>query len=175
MWHNEGYIMLKLIHSMKELDFSALMEVYIEGNRENGGDLYPDLSEGQRILRAEQDFHQYLRECFFPTPGAVYCVWEAEGCYVSALRLEPYQDGLLLEALETAPDRRRQGYALRLMEAALGRFGAEKIYSHISRRNSASIGLHAYCGFHKILDHCVYADGSVSWHTDTYLYEKEDL
>lgn len=153
--------MLHTVKKMNELVFSSLMEVYEEGNRENGEELWPELPEGLQLLRAEQTFHQYLRECFFATPGAVYCLWLENGRYVSALRLEPYQDGLLLEALETAPDLRSRGYASSLIKAVLQQFGDQKIYSHVSKRNTASLRTHEKCGFHRIADHAVYADGSV--------------
>ena len=152
--------MLQIVRNMRELDFPALMEVYEEGNRENGEELWPELPEGLRMLRAEQAFRQYLQECFFVTPEAVCCIWRENGRYVSALRLEPYQDGLLLEALETAPGHRRKGYAAALIMAVLERFGQQKIYSHVSKRNTASLGAHEKCGFHRIADHAVYADGS---------------
>ena len=152
--------MLQIARKMSELDFASLMEVYEEGNRENGEELWPELPEGLQILRAEQAFHQYLRECFFATPEAVYCVWQEKGRSVSALRLEPYQDGLLLEALETAPSFRRMGYACRLLEAVLRQFGQQKIYSHVSKRNTASLRTHEKCGFHRVADHAAYADGS---------------
>ena len=166
--------MLVLIKSMKELNFGQLMSVYEEGNLENGREFYPGLSQNQQILRAEQDFYQYLRESFFQTEGAFYAVWTEKGYYVSALRLEPYQDGLLLAALETAPDKRRQGYACRLLGAVqdwLSQHGPIKVYSHVSRKNAASQRSHQSCGFTKILDHAVYADGSVLTNSDTYLFE----
>ena len=50
---------------MRELNFAQLMEVYAESNRENGDEFYPHMPEGQRLLQAEQDFYQYLRESFF--------------------------------------------------------------------------------------------------------------
>ena len=153
--------MLCVIKRMGELDFAALMEVYEEGNLENGEELWPELPEGLRQLNAEQAFHQYLRECFFVTPEAVYCIWQEEGKYVSALRLEPYQDGLLLEALETRPDQRRKGYAVELVKAVLSEVGDTKIYSHVGKRNSASLKTHEKCGFRRIVEHAVYADGSV--------------
>lgn len=153
--------MICIAKSLQELDFCQLMEVYEEGNQENGMEFWPDLPQGQQILRAEQDFYQYLRECFFTTEGAVYALWEVDGAYVSALRLEPYQDGLLLEALETAPQRRRMGYASQLIRAVLEQVGEQKVYSHVSKRNTASLRTHASCGFHRILEHAVYADGSV--------------
>ena len=107
--------MLILARSIRDLSFSRLMEVYIEGNLENAEEFYPDLTEGQKLMQAEQDFYQYLNKVFFRTSDAVYAIWEEQGTYVSALRLEPYRDGLLLEAFETAPPSRRQGYAEKLI------------------------------------------------------------
>ncbi len=153
--------MLKIVEKFGQLDFRQLMDVYIEGNEENGACRYPNLPENQRLLEAEQDFCQYLRECFFPTEGAFYALWVVEGRYVSALRLEPYQDGLLLEALETAPEHRQMGYAKALVQAVLSHVGEQKIYSHVHKRNTPSLRTHESCGFRRILDHAVYADGSV--------------
>lgn len=166
--------MLKLATRIHELNFYALMDVYREGNQENGAAMYPHADDAEQLLLAEQDFYQYLVQCFFTLDGAVYAMWEDNGKYRSALRLEPYQDGLLLSALETAPDSRRQGYACKLMQAVqdwLSQHGAIKVYSHVSRTNEASQRAHRNCGFRKILDHAVYADGSVLTGSDTYLFE----
>ena len=156
---------LHTAHSIRELDFSRLMEIYIEGNLQKA-------EEGLTLLEAEQDFYQYLREVFFPTPGARYFVWVEEGAYVSALRLEPYGDGWLLEALETAPNHRRKGYGRRLVESVIALSEYERVYSHIHRKNEPSLRLHEACGFRKVLDHGVYIDGSVNRHTVTYCWEK---
>ena len=167
--------MLTVVKSLGKLPFGALMEVYAEGNRENGEEFYPHLSPQEQLLRAEQDFYAYLSDCFFRTPGGVYYIWSEQGKAVSALRLEPYQDGLLLEALETHPEYRGRGYAKQLIRSVLETADYEKIYVHISRRNAPSIAVHTACGFRKILDYGVYADGSVNHYTDTYLYGKPTL
>ncbi len=159
--------MLYFAKCLRELNFGQLMDVYAQSNRENGDALYPQLSSGERVLRAEQDFYQYLRECFFPTPGAMYALWVENGRYVSALRLEPYQDGLLLEALETAPDHRQKGYATKLVGEATAAVG-QTVYAHVSRKNTASQKPHIRCGFHRILSYARYADGSVLTDSDTY-------
>lgn len=153
--------MLYLAENLSRLSFSKLMAVYVEGNLENGQDLWPELSDNEQLLRAEQAFYQYLREDFFKTNGAVYAVWVEKDVYISALRLEPYQDGLLLEALETAPEYRKMGYAFRLIEAVKREFPG-KIYSHVGKRNAASLKTHEKCGFQKVLDHAVYIDGTVA-------------
>jgi len=154
--------MLVVATSLRELSFSRLMEVYIEGNMEKAQSFWPDLPEGQGLLYAEQEFYQYLQEGFFVYPGAVYCIWEVQGRYVSALRLEPYEDGLLLEALETAPDFRRKGYAEKLMREVLARWMGIKIYAHVDKRNIASLNIHCRCGFERIKEYAVYIDGSVN-------------
>ncbi len=162
--------MLLIAHNMRQFSFEKLMLVYEEGNRENGAELYPQLSQGEQLLRAEQDFYGFLHECFFSAREAYYCIWEEDGVYVSALRLEPYRDGLLLEALETAPMYRRQGYATKLVQAALATTGTATIYSHVSKRNEASLRTHRRCGFCRVLEHAVYADGSVNDYCCTLRY-----
>ncbi len=143
--------MLYVANSLKELDFRALMDIYEEGNAEKGD-----------ILQAEQDFYQYLRETFFVIPNAYYCLWQECGKFLSALRLEPYKDGLLLEALETHPMHRRMGYATKLMQAALRHVEQGKIYSHVHKDNVASLKTHEKCGFQIISDVARYIDGSVN-------------
>lgn len=163
--------MLILAKNMAQLHFGRLMEVYTEGNRENGSDLYGDLPPEQALLQAEQDFYQYLKEAFFPADGAVYAIWEVEGHYVSALRLEPYRDGLLLEALETAPHARRRGYAQKLILAVLDRYPGTRIYSHVHKRNIPSLAVHEKCGFRRISEQAVYIDGSVNSRACTLCHE----
>ena len=163
--------MLILAQSIRDLSFSKLMGVYIEGNLENAEEFYPDLPEGQKLMQAEQDFYQYLNEVFFRTSGAVYAIWEEQGAYVSALRLEPYRDGLLLEALETAPSRRRQGCGVQLIKAVQEQFPNQRIYSHVSKKNAASLRVHEKCGFRRISEYAVYIDGSVNRRACTLCWE----
>ena len=163
--------MLILARSIRDLSFSRLMEVYIEGNLENAEEFYPDLTEGQKLMQAEQDFYQYLNKVFFRTSGAVYAIWEAQGSYVSVLRLEPYRDGLLLEALETAPPSRRQGYAEKLIRAVQEQFSNQRIYSHVSKKNAASLKVHEKCGFRRISEYAAYIDGSVNQRACTLCWE----
>ena len=167
--------MLLTARKMNEFSFSKLMGVYRQANREHGALLAPEEPEDRQLQLAEEDFYAYLHDCFFTHPGAVYCIWEENGQYISALRLEPYRDGLLLEALETAPDCRQRGYALRLIQEVqrlLEGQGSVRIYSHVSRNNTASMKTHRKCGFEKHLDYAAYIDGSVDRRADTLRYEK---
>lgn len=154
--------MLEVFDSLKNLNFQMLMDVYAQSNRENAEVYFPQLSEPQGVAMVEQQFYTFLQEVFFKTRDSRYCVWLADGKYVSALRLEPYRDGLLLEALETAPEQRHKGYGRRLMQAALGQIQGKPVYSHVGKRNAASLALHMGCGLEKIQDCAVYIDGSVS-------------
>lgn len=157
--------MLRLFYGLKELHFGNLMTLYTQSNQDNADELYGQLETGEALLKVEESFYHYLREDFFSVPGAVYAVWEEGGVYISALRMEPYQDGLLLEALETHPSFRKKGYARNLICAVLDHFkqqGRTVIYSHIVKQNTASLKTHETCGFHKFSDHAVYIDGSVT-------------
>ena len=165
--------MLILAHSLRELRFGELMEVYAQSNEEAASQ-WPHLPGGYALTLAEQEFRQYLKEVFFPTAGALCAVWEEQGQYVSSLRLEPYRDGLLLAALETVPEQRGKGYArslIREVQRYLTRQGPVKLYSHIAKRNSASRCVHERCGFRVVSDHAVYLNGSVDFRCDTWLYE----
>ncbi len=154
--------MLKVVYSLRDLPFLDLMEVYVEGN----------LEKGDRF-QAEQEFYQYLRQGFFTEPEDRYCLWYTQGVLVSALRLQKYQDGLLLEALETDPAHRRKGHAQALVREMLQSIPGQKVYVHIANWNTPSISLHEKCGFSRILDYAIYADGTVTDRTATYLYDKE--
>lgn len=131
------------------------------------------LEELERVYGGTLDV-EYLRFVFFTAPGSVYCLWLVDGLCVSAARLEPWRDGILLTALETAPDRRNRGYAralLQSVQAYLKEQGRDRLYSHIHHRNAASVRVHEACGFQKISDCATYLDDSVVSHSGTYLHE----
>ncbi len=171
--------MLQWIHSMNELNFDALMEIYIEGCIENGQEFWPELSSQEQISRSQEHFRTYLTEQFFANPEAVYAVWTIDGRYTSALRLEPKWDGLLMEALETRPDARCQGYASALIQAVQNHFQTSppiaspntKIYSHVSKANIPSLRTHERCHFARHLDYCRRNDGTTNDHFYTMLWE----
>lgn len=163
--------MLIIANSLDALDFEALMAVYIEANLENGAYFFPEEPPERQLELARQEFGRYLEDAFFKRPNARYYIWEAEGTYVSALRLEPQGDGFLMEALETRPDRRRKGYARELIQNALHMLPpGTRVYSHVSKRNRGSLAVHDVCGFQKILDHCVDSDGEINDRAVTLRY-----
>ena len=168
-----GIFVLILVRRLQDLRFRDLMQVYEESNRQTGAEEWPRLPEAFAQEMAEQSFREYLKDVFFPVGGAFCAIWESDGQYVSALRMEPYQDGLLLEGLETAPNHRKMGYGMCLVKAVLevlAETGSVKVYSHVSKKNIASRKLHEKCGFQLVSDTAVYIDGSVSSRACTYLY-----
>lgn len=164
----DGGNMLKIYDKLHDIDFRQLMDVYLQTNRESGHKLYPKLCDNLQMLYAEQDFYVFLSE-FFTAESAEYYVWCDALRYVSALRLEAYQDGLLLEALETAPQDRGKGYAGALMHAVidhLSTIGHGRIYSHIAKSNRLSLHLHKACGFCVYSEYATFIDGTE--HADCY-------
>lgn len=154
-----------IIRSLRDLQFSKLVDVY-------SGSMFTSCSSNEQRLEAEQDFYAYLRVFF---QSGFYAVWEAGDRYISALRLEPYQDGLLLEAVETAPDFRKQGFAKKLLNAMLEYIREREncpIYSHVAKNNLPSLALHNGCGFTRIAEFAVYIDGSVSQDACTFALDK---
>jgi len=148
--------MLKLIYSMPELDTEQLLAVYKEQGWE------------------EKEILSYLREVFFRQSGAFYAVWIEDRKYKSAVRFGPYRDGLLLHSLETAPDERRKGYAKQLVTESLRYLHTTEykvVYSHIDKRNKASLVLHKKCGFRIVSDSATYLDGTVTQNACTSSYK----
>ena len=140
------------------------------------GGLHGGETPDRQLALAEEDFREYLSQVFFAAEGAAYFILEEAGRYVSALRLEPYEDGLLLEALETAPEERRKGYAAHLIcetVAYLKKSGPVRLYSHVLRGNTASLRTHEKCGFRQISDCARYIDGSVNRRAVTMLYTEK--
>ena len=155
--------MLRIFRNFRELNFEKLMAVYQESNQENAQAFFPDDSYAEQQRKAYDSFAEYLRQDFFRVKGAFYAVWAAENCYISALRMEPFEDGLLLEALETMPGHRRKGYAAKIICAVLKALPAgTTVYSHVHKRNAASLATHRHCGFQEALEYARYVDGTVS-------------
>ena len=160
--------MLKIIKSMQQVNINQILGVYEESIQENAERF--SLSNQQ----AENGFISYLDEDFFRQKGAFYAIWLDDGEYQSALRLEPYREGLLLEALETAPHARRRGYATELLKGVIEHLMDSEyktIYSHVNKRNRASLDLHLHSGFRIISDSATYIDGTVTQNSYTLRYD----
>ena len=160
--------MLIMIDKLEDVNFRQLMEIYAETNCAYGRTRYSRLHENLQIIYAEQDFYAYLK-VFFSDKLSRYAVWSEDGAYKAALRLEIYDDGLLLSALETAPESRGKGCASLLIQAVLlelQKGGSGKLYSHIAKTNIKSLSVHQKCGFRILSEHAVFLDGS--FHEDHF-------
>ena len=167
--------LLKIVKTPAELDYGQVMHIYGESLLRSAKTDYPYLDGNQQLIEAEQDFYLFLKS-FLKQKDSLCFFWISKGRYVSALRIEPFQDGYLIEGVETAEDFRNQGFAKCLLNAALEYMqdqGIDKIYSHIHRANTPSMSLHLSCGFVKIKDCAAYVDGSVDHKSGTYLFVKK--
>jgi len=152
--------LLKICARLADLDFDRLCGVYE----------YDD-----ERLKLRNQLYDYLADDFFRVKAAFYAVWVVDGDYVSALRIEPFDDGYLVEALQTKMSERRKGYAEKLLNAVLNceRFlNSRPVYAHIYKNNRASMAVHRACGFQPYLDHAVFIDGTVSGNACTLKWIK---
>lgn len=166
--------MLKIVKSIYELNTEQFLAVYDESLRKSEQELYREYSAVQQLKLGEDDLVAYLRDDFFRQRDAFCAFWIVDGVYTSGLRVEPYRDGVLLHALETAPAARKMGYAFSLVSAVSGYLRQEKciaVYSHIHKRNLPSLRLHKKCGFHQVSDTAVYIDGTVTQNSCTMMLQ----
>ena len=144
--------MLRVITTYADLDGPRLMAVYAESNLENTDYFFPEIEDkAMAVRKVEEGFLRFLRDEFFTGTSPAYYVLEEAGAWVSALRLNEVQPGLYyLEALETRPDRRRQGCAARLLREVIDHLktkGPFRICDCVSKRNEPSLCTHLACGF----------------------------
>ena len=164
--------LLHIISASSMLDYGQMVNVYHESLLREGREKYPNLDQNLQQLEVEQDFYLFLKS-FLKQSNSFCAVWALDCGYVSALRIEPYRDGFLVEGLETHPNFRNHGYAKQLLRATLDYLndrGRYKIYSHIHPQNISSVKVHLSCGFICVSDCAAYVDGSVDNHSCTYLY-----
>lgn len=148
--------MLLEFTELSHLDKNKLMQVYREGNLQHADSLYPHLVDRRFALKlAERDFIDYLAR-YFLRPGRAYMVQTEDGVWLSALRLSRvYPELYYIEALETRPDRRREGHAVRLLTnviALLQSRGPFVLRDCVSKTNLASLSAHKKAGFTEYCD-----------------------
>ncbi len=173
--------------SFESLDFPKLMGVYYESNVENAAEFFPDEADPEKGRRmVEQKFYYYLKDDFFRREGVRYYALEADGQWVSAVRLFPVSrsDGekpeagaakaWYAEALETAPSCRRKGFARKMMLLLFDRLGSEgqfEITDTVSKTNAASLQFHLDCGFEVYRDPaCCILNGKINENAVTMRY-----
>ena len=140
-----------------DLDERKLMDVYAESNFENTDYFFPDETDkAVAVRKVEEGFCGFLKDEFYANAGNAYWVLEENGIWICALRLNLIEKGFYyLEALETKPDCRKQGYATKLMNGVIEELKSEgsfRICDCISKKNIASIRTHEKCGFRIVSD-----------------------
>lgn len=168
-----GGPMLHIARKITELSYEKLMNVYIETLQNAAAERFSGESEYYALQMAEQDWYQYLNECFYKTKEVFVAVWMVEGKYASILRVEPYMDGFIISGLETAPEFRGKGYGTKVLSGALHEI-AGNVYSHIRKENAASIRVHEKCGFQKCMDTAWCLDGSFTSQMGTWIYNRDN-
>lgn len=165
--------MLQIITESRNLDFFLLTKVYQQSNDEKASQMNHKLSNNERALLVQQDFIDYMH-AFFCQSGSFVAVWVEDGEYCAAARVEPFEDGFLLNGLETSPDYRNRGIGTNLLQSIVS-YVQEKnlkpLYSHVSKSNHPSLRVHDKCGFVRIKDCARYIDGSVYWSSCTLCYK----
>ena len=157
--------MLAVVKNFSDLNLRELEAVYSE--------TISNLTATQYDPFPEDLFAEDLRN-FFSIPGAAVYLWIENGYVVSALRAEPYLDGVLISYLETAPAMRGSGFAKVLLSAVIEHLESHQIkcvYSHVSRKNAPSLAVHYANGFSSILDYAKLLDGTISWNYYTLQYK----
>ena len=142
--------MLRIFTSLHGVSYRELMDVYEESILHSGKNLLPRGDANAQRLEGEQSLYDYMENVFFSADEAILALWEENGSYCCALRAEPFEDGFLINALETRPDRRQKGYAKALLTRVVSylKEKSEKpVYSHIHMDNKASRCLHEGVGF----------------------------
>lgn len=140
-----------------DLNERKLMDVYSESNFENTDYFFPnETDKAVAVRKVEEGFCGFLKDEFYANAGNAYWILEENGIWVCALRLNLIEKGLYyLEALETKPDCRKQGYATKLMNGVIETLksdGSFRICDCISKKNVASIRTHEKCGFRIVSD-----------------------
>lgn len=136
---------------MKEQEMYRLVrEVYPEGSLEIAQEKNPELEDLSEAIREEEEYFVGFLKRFMESEQNRYYVLDIDGRWVSALRLTRLDGFYYLEALETAPEYRRNGYAAQLIGeviALIKEGGEVTIRSNVNKSNVASLVTHKKCGF----------------------------
>lgn len=148
--------MVLSIDRYSDIDERKLMDIYSESNSENTDYFFPDEADKQLALKkVEEGFLEFLKNEFFTKDGNSYRVLEENGIWVCALRLSRIEDGIYyVEALETHPDHRQKGYAVKLyrtVQQELKASGSFRLCACVAKTNTPSVKAHLKSGFRLVL------------------------
>ena len=151
--------MLRVIYKTSQLDFSLISQIYESSGLEGSSTRYASGRTERHELQIRNELYDCFAELF--RLGGFCGLWVVEERIVSVVRIESFKDGYLVAGLATHFDFQRCGYATKLLSAVLDRIGGT-CYSHVDKRNEASLSVHMRCGFEKLKDSARYLDGTVT-------------
>lgn len=146
--------MLKILDIITNEELKKLLYVYEESNSELFKKMYINnySSKADAENNLIRDYAKFLKEFQSDKKNSI-CVWEHNGIYRAGLRLINLGHGVwFLEALETSPNDRNNGYAKLLLNSCieyLKRCNTKKLECLIGRTNTLSQRTHESCGFIK--------------------------
>lgn len=142
--------MLLIFHEMSKEDMYRMVHsVYIEASYENAKEKYPESEDLTEAMKQEETYfvEKFLGKFMSKNENSYY-VLEENGVWVSALRLTKLDGYFYMEALETAPDYRKKGYAEKLICEVIKQLGESAVIrSNVRKTNVASLATHKKCGF----------------------------
>ena len=144
--------MLLTFKSMSLEDMYRMVHsVYAEASYEIAKSKYPEMQDLSKAIQEEEKYfvEKFLGK-FMSKEENTYYVWEVNREWVSALRLTKLDGFYFMEALETAPEHRRKGYACELIKMTIKKLekeGTVTIRSNVRKTNRASLTTHKKCGF----------------------------
>lgn len=140
------------IQCCDEKTIAALLCVYAQTTEEIYKKKYEGRYGSDKYARAAlaQDYSDFIAEFITQNDRYIFAVKENE-TYAAVLRIIQMSEfGWYIEAMETAPQYRRKGFARYLLKQTLRcmrNLGAKTIISVIGNDNLASLALHISCGF----------------------------
>lgn len=131
--------------------YRMVHSVYSEASYEIAKDKHPELDDLSKAIQEEEYYfvEKFLGK-FMSKDENTYYVWEVDGEWVSALRLTKEDGFYFMEALETAPEHRKKGYASDLIKSLIQKLEEDEpvvIRSNVRKTNRASLTTHQKCGF----------------------------
>ena len=163
--------MITYFCSKSELNIGKLKHLYRQRIEEQRSLKYGNFSCSLGMLEAEQDFYFNI-DSMFNIEGSAIAVLRLNDTYISSLRLEKMDDGVLINGFETDPDYVGRGYGKLLMMRVcddVKRNSNLQIFSHIKPDNAVSIHLHEVCGFKILHRFANLLDGSKSFDYYTWV------
>lgn len=167
--------MVSYISCSSYLDIGKLKYLYRERIEQERLKRYAHLDLFIGSLESEQDFY-YDLDSFLKIEGSYLALFIENDRYISTLRLEKFEDGILIAGFETDPEYRGNGYGKALLQAVccdLSRNTDKRFYSHVEKNNVISLYVHEICGFKIISDSALMIDGSNSDNHYTLVYKND--